>query len=282
MDYTLALFTSTNSPQSGLDDVRLPLYHALLELGHNVQLCHQSIYPDSQNIIFGLHDRPDIPLHRLPPDSIIYNLEQITPRSRAMTPAYLKALAKFKVWDYSLRNIERLKQSFGVGDVTHVPLGYVPQMTVINPDYPKDIDVLLYGCPNSRRKAVIDALRAHGVNALLACHVFGKLRDGLIARSHLVLNVHFYYPGILEVVRLSYLLANRVPVISELNADTEAPDGYEAACIYSPYEKLTKTVIAVLADKQALRRQGVRGYEIFAATKYADILREVLSRPDCT
>lgn len=277
MDYALVLFTPPDSPDSGLDDVRLPLYFALLELGHNVDLLQNSISPIRRNIIFGYQDRPDITLDSLPPDTIIYNLEQVIFRSRAMQPHYLEALRHFPVWDYSERNIEKLRHDYGVKTITHVPLGYMPQMTKINPDYPKDIDVLLYGCPCARRTGIINELKNKGVNALLACDVFGGLRDGLIARSRLLLNVHFHVPGILEVVRLSYLWANRIPVVSELNEDTEAPAGYEQACVYSPYQNIVEQVLITLEDEQLCRDLGNRGHNVFAARKYTDILRKVLN-----
>ncbi|MBQ4132906.1 MAG: hypothetical protein IJD04_04125 [Desulfovibrionaceae bacterium] len=276
MYFTLALLTPPDAVGSGLDDVRRPLYHALRKLGHKAELLHQCVYKNSQNIIFGLHDRPDISLDTLPEDVIIYNLEQVTLRSRALRPQYLEAMRRFRVWDYSLRNIERLQKDYGVRNIVHVPLGYMPQMTVINPDYPKDIDVLLYGCPNPRRKAVIDELRRRGRNALLACDVFGAVRDGLIARSRLVLNVHFYLPGILEIVRISYLLANRIPVVSELNPDTEIPAGYEEACVYCPYAQLADVVTAALDNGDALRAQGMRGHEIFARRDYVEIVSNAL------
>lgn len=276
MKFNLVLLHKEGSPYAGcLEDVRQPLYYALQSLGHDVSVSNNQFAASATNIILGLQDRPDLDICSIPKESIIYNFEQISSGSKAMRPHYLEALKQFSVWEYSQRNISILRKEFQLNNITHVPLGYMPQMTRIDPDYPKDIDVLLYGSPNERRMQAIEALQNMGVKAVLADKVFGAERDFLIARSKIVLNVHYYTPGILEVVRIGYLLANKKMVVSELNADTEMHAGYEEACVYSPYDQIVKTVQALLSREELCKNQALKGYEIFKNKSYPEILSEV-------
>ena len=218
------------------DDVTLPLYYSLCRLGYNVVVMRNSFVQSATNIIIGLCDCPYLDLSLLPKDVIIYNFEQIIPGSKGVSPEYLQSCSHYPVWDYSEQNIHRFAQ-LGVTDVTYVPLGYCPEMSRIDPNYPKDIDVLFYGSINERRAAMIEALRRIGINAMAFAGTYGIDRDILIARSRIVMNIHYYLPGIQEIIRLSYLWANKKCVVCECNSDTTLHPGYENACIYSKLPK---------------------------------------------
>ena len=261
----------------GFDDVILPLYYALGRLGHKVEISCGACLADCLNIIFGAHEFKDFPLESIPPDSIIYNLEQVVQGSLAMREHYFAALDKLTVWDYSLRNVEVLRGS-GIKNIAHVPVGYVPEMTRLDPDYPKDIDVLLYGIFNERRVAVLEGLWQRGIKAVGRDRLFGAERDFFIARSKIILNVHYYLPGILEVIRLGYLLANHKLVVSERNPDTHVPEEYEEACIFCPYDKLADSIAMLLGREELCRKQAQRGFELFSANPYADTLAQALGK----
>ena len=265
------------SAHQGFDDAILPLYYALSRLGHKTDITRDICSAGRLNIIFGAHELEEFCLENIPADSIIYNLEQVTPGSLAMRQRYLEALSRYAVWDYSLRNVEIL-QAAGLRSVNHVPCGYAPEMTRLDPDYPKDIDVLLYGVFNERRIAVLEDLRSRGINAVGRDRLFGAERDFFIARSKIILNVHYYLPGILEVIRLGYLLANRKLVVSERNPDTHVPGEYEDTCIFCPYDKLADSIAMLLGKEELCRRQAQRGFELFSANPYEDILAQVLGR----
>ena len=265
------------SAHQGFDDAILPLYYALGCLGHKVDITRNVCSADRLNIIFGAHELDEFPLENIPVDSIIYNFEQVTPGSLAMRQSYLEALSRYAVWDYSLRNVEIL-QAAGLKNVCHAPCGYVPEMTRLDPDYPKDIDVLLYGVFNERRVAVLEELRRRGINAVGRDRLFGAERDFFIARSKIILNVHYYLPGILEVIRLGYLLANRKLVVSERNPDTHVPGEYEGACIFCPYEQLADSIAMLLGKEELCGKQAQRGFDLFSGNAYADTLAQILGR----
>ena len=84
----------------------------------------------------------------------------------------------------------------------------MPELTRIDRRRDPDLDVLFFGSLNPRRIAVIESLRAAGLRAEAVFGVYGEPRDDLIARAEAILNVHYYEAKVLEMVRLSYLLAN--------------------------------------------------------------------------
>ncbi|MDD4701686.1 MAG: methyltransferase domain-containing protein [Desulfovibrio sp.] len=258
------------------DDVAIPLHLTLRRLGHDSLLVRNEIHPQKMNILFGLFNLSEGELSSLPDNIIIYNLEQLVEGSKGLYPAYLRACSRFAVWDYSKENVERFAKQFGITGVTHVPFGYCPEMTRIDSSYPKDIDVLLYGALNERRVALIKNLRAAGVNAMGVAGAFGLYRDILIARAKVVLNVHYYIPGIQEIIRLGYLWANKKCVVCECNSDTEIHAGFENACIYAPYEELEEKVLSILQQPRAIAAMENAAFLQFSNSAYADSLKPVV------
>jgi SAM-dependent methyltransferase len=126
-------------------------------------------------------------------------------------------------------------------------------------------------------KKIIRALQNRGIHALTASGVFGRERDFLLTRSRLVLNVHYYSPAILEIVRLGYCFANKKPVVSERNKDTEIHAGYEESCIFAPYERLAERTMEALNAPKACVLQAERAFTLFSSHRYEDILEKALS-----
>ncbi|MEU1523347.1 hypothetical protein ABZ413_14225 [Nocardia rhamnosiphila] len=63
------------------------------------------------------------------------------------------------------------------------------------------------------------------------------VRDALYARSKIVLDTHYYDAGVFEIVRVSYLLANGIFVVSENGADIEESSPFAPAVAFDDYEK---------------------------------------------
>ncbi len=259
----------------GFDDVILPLYHAFARLGFRVEMRVNSANPNSVNILFGTCQAPALADAAFPSNSIVFNLEQLASSAWA-GEAYVGHLKRFTVWDYSPRNIARLERDFGLPGVTLMRLGYVPEMTRLRRDFPQDVDLLFYGYANERRKNALDAMVKGGVRLGALSGEYGAARDQAIARAKIVLNVHYYTPASLEIVRLGYLWANRKAVVSELRDDTELYPGLESACLFSSYDKLRPAVHSLLRDDAARERQGEAGFAAFSAMRQEDFLKEVL------
>lgn len=269
------------APAHGLDDAILPLFYALRSLGYETEvLCNRS-NPRSRNIVFGSCLAPRKTGRDLPPGSIIFNLEQITGGSKWVNRDYLAHLRDFSVWDYSPGNIAALEK-LGVRGAVHVPPGYVPEMTRISRDYPQDVDVLFYGLINERRHAVIKRLYDAGLKVLATQEAFGNVRDVLLARSRLLLNVHYYVPAKLELVRLGYAFANSKAVASEWRDDTEIPASLKGACAFFSYEDLLDGVRRLLADAESRKKQEDAAFAAFAAMPLVQTLEKLVGRRAAT
>lgn len=276
MHFSLVKICQPDVPAHGFDDAILPMFHALRRLGFSVEIRVNTANPLSRNIVFGSCMAPRRVGRDLPGNSIIVNLEQLVPGSLWMNNNYLSHLHDFTVWEYSKQNLEVLHQQ-GITGAVLVPLGYVPEMTRLRPDLPEDIDVLFYGLVNSRRATLLSSLEQRNIRVYVAGgNTFGFARDVLLARSRLILNIHFAVPARLELVRLGYVWANKKAVVSELHGQTEVPEYLEEACAYAAYDALEEKVCALVADKTDRKRQAEKGHELFTACRLKDSLKEVV------
>ena len=277
MHFSLVKISPDDSPAHGFDDAMLPLFFALRSLGYEVEILYNRSNPASRNIVFGSCFAPRRVGRGLPPGSIIFNLEQIVEGSKWANRDYLAHLRDFTVWDYSPGNIKALERA-GIAGAGLVPPGYVPEMTRIRRDSVQDVDVLFYGLINDRRHAAIKSLCDAGLKVLATQEAFGNLRDALLARSRLLLNVHYYLPAKLEIVRLGYAFANGKAVVAEWRDDTEIPAGLEGACAFFPYEELVNGARQLLADADLRKKQEREAFAAFAAMPLAKNLERVVGR----
>lgn len=255
------------------------VHYALLEMGHDSILTDQTNIPNRQHIILGSNLLPFYPT-QLSSHSILYNLEQIAPGSPWLQPAFLDILRQYSVWDYSQSNIEQLTR-LGITSVEHVPIGYMPQLTRIYPA-DEDIDVLFYGSLNERRWHIIQCLRAKGVKVEATFGVYGKERDRMIARSKIVLNIHFYESKVLEVVRVSYLLANRRFVISERGCNPVEEAAFSAGVVFTDYDELVQTCLDFLSRSEDRRHMAEVGFQLMSQRVETDYLKTVIKKMDST
>lgn len=114
------------------------------------------------------------------------------------------------------------------------------------------------------------------VNFVAINSVYGEERDEYIKRAKLVINLHNHDNQIFEMVRVSHLIQNKVPVICERNATTDFPDYMEGTVFTAPYEQFVSTVYNLLSTQNELDLQAERGLEIFKKSPMENFLKEVL------
>jgi hypothetical protein len=256
-------------------EVAETVHHALKALGHESVISRTlKTDPKRRAIIFGANLLAALEVEP-PPRAILYNLEQVQAGSDWVTPELLGLFRRFEVWDYSQRNIDQLL-ALGVPEPRLVPIGYAPTLTRI-PQTTEDIDVLFYGSLNPRRQEVLDELRARGVKVEALYGVFGPARDAVIARSKLVLNVHFYEAKVFEAVRVSYLLANRRAVVSESGLDSLEERAFAPGVAFAPKAELVSTCLALLADDEKRRRLAQAGFEVMQQRSVVGSIRAALT-----
>ena len=215
--------------------------------------------------------RPD---EVLPADTILYNLEQVSPDSPWFPAGAFARLAGHEVWDYSATNVRALAAQ-GI-PARHVPVGYSPTWSRIE-RVAEDIDVLFYGGMNERRWNVTEALEQRGATVGVLTDCYGVERDGFIARARIVLNMHYYEARNFETVRVAYLLANGRFVVSETGSDPALEAPYAQGLAFAPYEQLVDTCMHYLHRRAERRAIAQRGYDIIRARPMTASLREVLA-----
>jgi hypothetical protein len=276
MRFAVAIVSPPNFQHSrAFDEVAEGLHRALLALGHDSVLANRLDLEDRRTIVLGgnLLVRNGL---EPPKNPIFYNLEQLGDDLPSMTlPAFFDLFRRYPTWDYSQANIEYLA-ALGLPRPTYVPIGYVPQLTRITPA-PEDIDVLFYGAHYERRYAILRDLHDRGLRVKWLSGVYGASRDAWIARSKIVLNIHYWDARIFEITRVSYLLANRRAVVSERGADPTLERDVESGVAFADYDGLVERCVELLGDESARRELAERGYQTFSARTQADILDRALA-----
>jgi hypothetical protein len=262
---------------SAVTEVIESLVQGLGALGVAVDTGENEVRAGAVNIFFMANVMGEADAARLPPNSIIYNFEQVGGMINLLTPAFRRAISRHRVWDYSPRNMERLAPLIGHDRRQVVPVGYVPALSRIPRAPVQDIDVLFYGAVNERRRDILIAIQQAGLRVHAPFGVYGAERDALIARAKVVLNIHAHPTKVLEVVRISYLLANRKAVVTELDADTELEPDIFAAVAGTPYDRLVAECRRLVADADERQNLEDRGYAIFQRRDLVPILRRAIT-----
>lgn len=260
---------------AAFDDLIATLAAAFGALGAKVDVADEPMIGEGLNFLFGAHLlAADVVL---PVNCVIVNLEQLRGGMFAQ-PHYLDLLKRHAVLDYSPRNVLRLRELTGNEHVHVFKVGYVPAATRIPSAARQDVDVLFYGSLNERRNRVLQGLASAGLVVKALPFAYGAERDAWIARSKVVLNVHFYADNIHEIVRTSHLLANSKAVVSECDAETEIDDDVRAALVAVPYEGLVDACVELVRDEAKRRRIEQNGFALFARRDQAQLLAALLPR----
>ena len=256
-------------------EVAETLLHGLRALGHDAVLTRGlSALPGRRPIVLGANLLPRLKV-ALPPDAILYNLEQVERGSAWLSPDMVALFKKYPAWDYSALNL-RQWESLGVPRPALVPISWTPELSRIPGDVAQDIDVLFYGSLNPRRQAVLEALGNTGARVEALFGIYGAERDAAIARSKLVLNLHFFEAKVFEAVRVSYLLGNGRAVVSETGASSEEEAAFSEGVAFAPYEQLVPTCLRLLADAPARAALGEAGRRVMAGRPITAALRGAL------
>ena len=208
---------------SSYHDVLESYYWGFNALGFQVERRGNQIIPDALNIIFGYQ----IPLQlglidSYPENTIFMNFERLAASGHSLQMERIIG-KRFQIWDYSDANIAIWNSIETKFPVYFAKVAYAPILEKVPSNIPQDIDFLFYGSLTPERLSVISKitkmrsdLTHFSVVTLMS--IYGKQRDEFIARSKVVLNISHQVN--FEIVRVSYLLANKKPVLCY--SDTEA------------------------------------------------------------
>jgi hypothetical protein len=256
------------------EEVAMALSDAFAELGHKAPIVTDPAQVVGTAIVLGPHllgDAPPAVNARL----VLYNLEQIQDGSPWMTPAYVALMKRSIVWDYSRRNIAALARLGVKAQLCGV--GYAPVLTRITHAVFQDIDVAFVGSMTPRRQHVLGALQASGLKLFAGMNLYGAERDAIYGRAKVVLNIHTYDAQVFEIVRVSYLLANRICVVSETGLDRELEAPFQRGVAFAAYGELVAACRVLVRDAGRRRAIANAGFEAFAAMPQSTMLRNALA-----
>jgi len=224
----------------------------LERLGHRITRDVNKFAADATNILFGAQMLPVEVQKELPPDTIVYNfdpLRNLAPGS--FRPEVMHYASNFRIWEYSQANLESWKAISPKYEVRHVPVGFAPLLCRIRKPDVQDIEVLIYGTTGQERMQVFHELSHRGITAVYVSGLFGAARDELIARSKIVLNVNFCtFARIFEIVRVSFLLANRKAVVADEAADTFVEADIRPAVRFAPLAAVADACAHLLGSEK--------------------------------
>ena len=258
------------------EEVALSLHEAFAALGYHAPIVTKPEHVTGTTLVLGCNLLAALK-QRLPERFILYNLEQISRDSAWLSAEYVRLLRGHRVWDYSPHNVRALSE-LGIQAVL-CEIGYMPGLSRLPLSSEPDIDVLFVGSMNERRERVLRLLAAAGKRVHVGFDVYGSERDALYARAKLVLNVHYYEAKVLEIVRVSYLLANRVCVVSETGQDLDLEGELSDAMAFAPYEQLAERCLELLDDDTQRRAISERGFERFSTRSQVPRLAAALATP---
>ncbi|TDR31007.1 hypothetical protein [Hydromonas duriensis] len=262
------------------------IVNGIRDLGYEVTYADNQLNPDAINIVLGSystisHLNSWTRLSQQADNIIIYNWEQVAHDVPYFTQRYFRQMINAHVWDYNLRNIESLKKA-GIHDIHHVPMSFVPEMCRAPKVEQQDIDVLFYGIINERRAAILQAMRNKGLKLVTtedSGWMAGEKRDELIARSKIVLNMHFFdVARVFEIARVSYLLANSKAVVSEIAPNTDIDDDIRAAVVGGQAQDLPQLCWDLIHDDARRHDLGRKAFELFSQRHAAHALKPAIER----
>ena len=275
MRFAVSVITPFNYPHSAaFDEVALTLQYGLQALGHDALISTRLDNRRRRHLVLGSHLLPKFPAP-VPEDALFYNLEQISPESPWFQAGLLDVLRTRSCWDYSRSNITALEAA-GIPVAALLPLGYAPPLTRIAPAQ-EDIDVLFYGSLNERRAVVLRELTRRGLHVKHLFGVYGAARDAWIARSRIVLNMHYFDAKVFEAVRVTHLLANRRFVVSERGSDPLEEADYATGLVFSDYAALADTCERYLRQPEERRRIAETGFQLMRQRPIEALLAPALA-----
>ena len=239
----------------------------LAELGHTADIQMFTLVPASINIVMPAVLFPIEALPKIPPATVFYNTEDLEHQPSDKQQAVLELTRRgFPVWDYARKNLGWFAARGYPDQVRHVPLGYAKtaDRIVRLPWEQRTIDVLFYGKLTQRRVDVIAALMRTSLTVGAFSHAYGTLRDELMSRSKLVLNVPAVPSFVAECPRVTFCASNQKLCVSERPSYPLAP-AWEEAITFVSYREIVATCQSLAADRDAVLAREAQAYAAMRA-----------------
>jgi predicted O-linked N-acetylglucosamine transferase (SPINDLY family) len=271
-----------NNHSSIFSEVIKSLRASFENLGYECTVTTNSLIPNAVNIIIGSIAFAAKQIEFLNGQQyILYNFEQLHNEHGHMTafPEYTGILeAAAFILEYSVAGMDYFAGTPFNDKVAFLPPLFHQSLESfeLTQEGDREIDVLFYGSHSERRHKILDELRDSGKKVAYLFGIYGHELIEYIKRSKIVVNIHFWDNlDALETPRISYLLANRCFVISEIGDHNP----YGSGVVYSAYEDLVATCLEYLGPRAAMRASiAAAGHEEYRRSDLVVSLRSVISQ----
>jgi hypothetical protein len=185
------------------------LVQELQQLGHDAIIITKPVPNDSSlHIVYGCRYLKAMPKHYILMQTEIAG-------THLFSPEYYRAIKNaVMVWEYQPANLWVYE---GLNAKVHlIPPRIAPADSLRVIRLPKDIDVLFYGWLEGslRRELMLAAIRQQ-VKVKVVTDITGPAMWRLLARSKVVLNLHYYTDSPLELFRVHEALSHGCHLVSE-------------------------------------------------------------------
>ena len=234
----------------------------LNDLGYACRIQMFTFEPSCLNIVLPAVLFPTDALDRIPPDTVFYNTEDMEHQPADKQQAIIEVICRgFPVWDFARKNLAWYAARGCPNRVRHVPLGYsrVIDRLIRRPWEERTIDVLFYGKLTQRRVDVIAELMRTSLTVGVFSHAYGALRDDLMSRSKLVLNVPAVPNFVAECPRVTLCASNQKLCVSE-RPPYQLISAWENAITYVAYGEIVSTCQSLASDRDALLTREAQAY----------------------
>jgi len=251
----------------------------LTDLGFSCRIQMFTFEPACMNIVMPAVLFPMSEIDRIPRTTMFYNTEDLEHQPEEKQRVVIELARRgFPVWDYARKNLAWFAAQGFPDRVRHVPLGYAKAIDRVRrrPWEERDIDVLFYGKLSQRRVDVVAALMQTNLTVGVFSHAYGDLRDDLVSRSKLVLNIPAKASFVAECPRSTFLAANQRLCIAERPSYPLQP-GWSDAIHYVAYSELIATCQALASNRDAVLALETKAYAAMRALPISTGLAEALA-----
>jgi len=214
-----------------------------------------------------------------PTNLLIYNFEQLSPIPESQTSErYLKILKQNRVLEYSEMNCKLLdnhKISYTlVPPLYHSSLEY----GVIDSPSGSEIDVVFIGSLNPRRRLLQERLVSGGVSSCFIESVYNAERNTIYRHAKLSIYCFVYDTSILPWLRLSFLLANKIPVLCERPMSDQSLDLLSSFICFANFDDLPKAAGMLVSNPGKLQEMREMGYNYISSRPIDPYIINALSQ----
>jgi hypothetical protein len=249
------------------------IHATLSSCGYRSTRTLNTVSQDAFNILFCAHLLNGEQIQKIPPDSIIFNSEQLEDDNerRFYSAVYRDLLDRIYVWDYSHHNLSLLSHD----NKSIIPFLHCEALKRSNIRRERGLSLLFYGRITPRRQRILQELQRNGIPVQVMFGIYEYDRDVEMLRARAILNLHKNdETRAFEPIRCFYPLINDVPVISESAADDPAAQAYAESVFFFDQASLSREIKTLFDNPSAFQETSHR---MLAEFKKKDPLPAVAS-----